>query len=206
MDWWDRLVYQRQTESTTPTLFLEMADMTKRTAMIMNPFRSFLNTLSYLLHRRLHFPKERQGEGLTMADGQTFTIFRQVRVDPAPGQPQNPQATLTVRFQVANMTARQNELFSLLPMPFFIGLPGFRSKLWTVNIQTGVSQGVYRWDTAEDAENYANSFAMRFMTRRSVPGSVSWQIIPNQVAEEESDSRPQSADGAAREHARTRER
>jgi hypothetical protein len=127
MDWWDRFVYQRQTESTTPTLFLEMADMTKRTAMIMNPFRSFLNTQSYLLHRRLHFPKERQGEELTMADGQTFTIFRQVRVDPAPGQPQNPQATFMVRFQVANMTARQNELFSLLPMPFFIGLPGFRT-------------------------------------------------------------------------------
>ena len=179
MDWWDRLVYQRQTESTTPTLRLEIPYMTKRTPMIMNPFRSFLNTLSYLIHRRLHFPKGRRGEELTMADGQTFTIFRQVRVDPAPGQPQNPQATLMVRFQVANMTARQNELFSLLPMPFFIGLPGFRSKLWTVNVQTGVSQGIYRWDTAEDAENYANSFAMDFMTRRSVPGSVSWQIIPS---------------------------
>ena len=91
------MVCQRQTESTAPTLHLEIADMTKRTPMIMNPFRSFLNTFSYLLHHRLHFPRERRGKELTMADGQTFTIFRQARVDPAPGQPQNPQATLMVR-------------------------------------------------------------------------------------------------------------
>ena len=170
--------------------------------MTMNPFRSFLKTLSYLLDRRLHFPKERQGQEVTMADGQTFTIFRQVRVDPAPDRPSSPQATLIVRFQVSSMTARQNDLFSLLPMPFFIGLPGFRSKLWTVNKRTGASQGIYRWDTVQDAENYANSFAMDFMTRRSVPGSVSWQIIPNQVAHhQESDSRPPDADCTLQEGA-----
>ncbi len=152
--------------------------MTEPTPVTSSPLRSFLNTFNYLLRGRLHFPQDRQDQELTMADGQTLAIFRQARVDPAPDQPQNPQATLIVRFQVARLTARQNELFSLLPMPFFIGLPGFRSKLWTVNRQTGISQGIYQWDTVQDAENYAKSFAMDFMTRRSVPGSVSWQIIP----------------------------
>lgn len=80
-----------------------------------------------------------------------------------------------VRFRVAGMTPQQNKVFSLLPIPFFIGLPGFRSKLWALNAR-GVFQGIYTWDTEEAAERYAHSFAMKFMTRRAVPGSVSYRI------------------------------
>ncbi len=146
--------------------------------MSLNPFRSFIETLVYVFDGRLHFPKKRIGEEVTMEDGQRFTVFRQVIVDPAPGQPEEPGATLVVRFHVANMSPRQNKLFSLLPIPFFIGLPGFRSKLWAFNENTGDFQGIYEWDTVQDAESYANSFAMKFMTKRSVPGSVSYEIIP----------------------------
>jgi hypothetical protein len=38
-------------------------------------------------------------------------------------------------------------------------------------------QGVYAWQTVADAQAYAHSIALRFMTGRSVPGSVSHQII-----------------------------
>ena len=44
---------------------------------------------------------------------------------------------------------------------------------------SGDYQGVYRWDPVRDAENYANSFAVKFMMVRSVPDSVSYEIIPN---------------------------
>ena len=143
-----------------------------------NPFLSFLNTLVYALRGRLHFPKGRIGEVLTMEDGQEFVIFRQVIVDPGEDQPEKPGATFRVRFHVAHMSPKQNKFFSLLPIPFFVGLPGFRSKLWTLNGTTSDFQGIYEWDTVQDAENYAKSFAMKFMTMRSVRGSVSYEIIP----------------------------
>ena len=44
--------------------------------------------------------------------------------------------------------------------------------------ETGENQGVYEWETVDHAESYARSFALRFMTRRSIPGSVSYRILP----------------------------
>jgi hypothetical protein len=40
----------------------------------------------------------------------------------------------------------------------------------------GDFQGLYRWASVAAAERYAASYAMRFMTRRAVPGSVSHRI------------------------------
>jgi len=148
--------------------------------MRFNPFLSLLKTLSYALTGRLHFPRKRIGEVITMEDEQDFVIFRQVIVDPSQDQPEEPGATFRVRFHVAHMSARQNKLFSLLPIPFFAGLPGFRSKLWMLNEASGDFQGIYEWDSVEHAKNYANSFAMKFMTMRSARGSISYEIIPKQ--------------------------
>jgi len=136
--------------------------------------------MTMLIAGRVHFPRQRIGETLEL-DGEQWSIFRQAVVDPLPGQPQIPGAIFRPRFHVAGMSTRMNILFSLLPIPFFIGLPGFRSKLWLVHEKTGDFAGYYEWDTIEDAENYRRSFAANFMTRRSVPGSVSFRIIP-QVA------------------------
>jgi hypothetical protein len=67
--------------------------------------------------------------------------------------------------------------FSVLPMMIFMGFRGFREKYWAVDKQTGLCQGLYQWQTLADAENYSTSVAMRFMTRRSYPESVHFQII-----------------------------
>jgi len=45
-------------------------------------------------------------------------------------------------------------------------------------------QGIYLWDTLEDAKNYSDSFALNFMTSRSVPGPVSYEIIPDKSLDE----------------------
>ncbi len=148
--------------------------------MRFNPFLSLVITIANALRGHLHFPKNHIGEILTMEDGQKFTIFRQLIVDPGQDQPEKPGATFMVQFHVAHMSASQNKLFSLFPIPFFAGLPGFRSKLWMLNKASGAFQGIYEWDTAENAKNYANSFAMKFMTMRSARGSVSCEIIPKQ--------------------------
>jgi hypothetical protein len=59
-----------------------------------------------------------------MEDGEEFTIFRQVIVDPIPKQPAKAQAVFRVRFKVAKMSTQQNKRFSLILMPFITGLPG----------------------------------------------------------------------------------
>ncbi len=79
--------------------------------MKLNPFLAFLKSNGYLLKGRLHFPKNRIGEAITMADGQRYVVFRQAFVD-------------------------------------------------------------------EDAENYANSFAMRFSRRQSAPGTFTCKVTP----------------------------
>jgi hypothetical protein len=142
-----------------------------------NPFASFIMTLQLGLSRRIHFPRQRIGEMLAL-DGEKWTIFREVQIERQPGQPDKPGAVFRPKFHIAGMSARMNKLFSWIPVWFILGLPGFRSKLWLVNEETGDFSGYYEWDTVEDAENYAHSFAAGFMTRRSVPGSVSFMVIP----------------------------
>jgi hypothetical protein len=146
----------------------------------MNPFFSFCRSTGYFLSNRIHFPRNRIGEVVTADDGKQFIIFRQVFIDHKKNQVDKPGVTFIVRFRITHMSARQNKLFSLLPIPFFTGLPGFRAKLWMHNEKTGEFQGIYQWETAEAAECYAKSFAMKFMTMRSVPGSISYRIVPEQ--------------------------
>jgi len=62
-------------------------------------------------------------------------------------------------------------------MMVFMGFKGFSSKFWCVNKDTGLCQGLYKWQTVKDAENYSKSIAMKFMTRRSYPDSVEYEII-----------------------------
>jgi hypothetical protein len=139
-------------------------------------FLSFLKTLWYFLGGRLHFPKGRIGEVIKDEDGQEFVIFRQVFVDPAQDQPKRPAVTLRARFQFSRGSTKQNKLLSRIPIPFILGLPGFRSKTWTLNEPNGYFQGIYEWDTVRDAEIYKKSFAIKLMTKRAALGSITFEI------------------------------
>jgi hypothetical protein len=143
----------------------------------MSPLYSMGHFFRYLAAGRLHFPRQRVGEAVYL-EGRKWIIFRQAVLDPDKGQPEKPGAVFRPIFHVAGMSVRQNIVYSLIPIPFYIGLPGFRSKLWMVNPESGDFSGYYEWDSVEDAENYSSSFAAGFMTRRSLPGSVSFTILP----------------------------
>ena len=69
-----------------------------------------------------------------------------------------------------------NKKLSLIPIPFIIGAPGFRSKRWMLGQETGEFQGVYEWDTMAAAEAYMTSFAIRLMKRRAIPGTLLHEI------------------------------
>lgn len=140
-----------------------------------NPLCGFFNTLFLFLSFRVQFHKEDVGRIITMEDGQTFRIFRHVKIKAPNTTP--PQGVFIVHFRPRNMTTQQNIRFSLLPMLIFMGFHGFREKFWCVDDTTGLCQGVYAWQTVQDAQNYANSIAMRFMTRRSDPLSVTARVV-----------------------------
>jgi hypothetical protein len=140
-----------------------------------NPLCGFFNTLFLFLSFRVKFHREDVGRIITMENGQTFRIFRHVKIK-APDA-MAPQGVFIVRFRPLNMTVQQNIRFSLLPMLILMGFHGFREKFWCVDDSTGLCQGVYAWQTEQDAQNYANSIAMRFMTRRSDPLSVTTRVF-----------------------------
>jgi len=144
--------------------------------MNLNPLTALLKTNRDLLNGRLHFPRNRLGEKITLTNGRTYTVFRQAQVDPDPGAPAQPQAVFTVIFHPAGLSSSVNRWFSLAPLPFCVGCPGFRSKLWMDDPATGECAGIYEWDTRQDAQNYADSYAMRFSKGRSQPGAFHYTI------------------------------
>lgn len=145
------------------------------------PWFSVIKTFQYALTGRLHFPKEQLGARFVDEHGQQFRVFRYAIVD-SRQTGIKPKAIFVAHFHVAGMSVGLNKLFSLLPIPFFIGLPGFRSKYWMVDEVSGDFAGYYEWDTVEDAENYAHSFAAKFMTWRSVPNTVWFKVYPIEKA------------------------
>ena len=148
----------------------------------LNPVISLLRAIQFALTGRIHFPKEQIGNIFVTETRQRFKVFRYVVVDPGPGRPQQPGAVFVPHFHVAGMSVRQNIRFSLLPIPFYIGLPGFRSKRWLVDEVSGDFAGYYEWDSVEDAENYSRSFAARFMLKRSIPETVWFRVYPIETA------------------------
>jgi hypothetical protein len=138
-----------------------------------NPVVGVLRTLGLLLSGRVRFNRAVIGRLLETDDGVRYRVFRRavVRRDAPP-----PEALFIVRF-TPHMRPAANIRFSLLPMLLILGFTGFRSKFWCVNDGTGACEGVYEWQTRVDAEAYAASIALRFMTNRSVPGSVSHRIL-----------------------------
>ncbi len=148
----------------------------------MNPILSTFRSLWFFLTGRLRFDAARRGWSFTDEKGQTFRVFRYVRLSPPTGRATEPGAVFIPHFHVANMSKRANIRFSLIPMWFIMGLPGFRSKYWMVNDHTGDFAGYYEWESEADARAYADSFAMRFMARRSLPESVWCSVYPRSQA------------------------
>ena len=145
-----------------------------RKSLQRGPFSSIIRAIYLSIQRRIHFPKDRLGD--VVDEGEEFEIFRHMTLDPGQDQPEKPGAIFRVRFRFASMSPEMNKKTSLIPIPFIVAQPGFRSKMWTLGRETGEFQGVYEWDTVASAENYWTSFPMRLIKRRAVPESLSYEI------------------------------
>lgn len=139
------------------------------------PWTSFINFVTAEYQGRVELPRKRVGSYIILDDGE-WLVLREMVIRPFENMPVA-EAIFRPRFHVKGMSPKVNEWFSWLPIPFFAGLPGFRRKLWLLDPASGDFSGYYEWQTLENTETYAQSFAMRFMTNRSVPGSVSARVI-----------------------------
>ena len=129
----------------------------------------------FCLCGRIHFPKKRLGQ--VIHGKENFIIFRHAVLDSGANQPEKPGAILTVRFQFRRFSLKTNRKLSLIPIPFIIAQPGFRSKIWMSREKTGEFLGIYEWDTLQDAEKYRFSFPMKLMDKRAVPESLTYEIM-----------------------------
>lgn len=124
---------------------------------------------------RVYFNKEAIGRSLPdrYHIEKRFRIFRYAEIKK---EAPKAEAWFIVRFQLKNMSVKKNKIFSILPMLILFHFKGFRSKYWLMDEQTNTCMGVYTWQTLEDAKRYSQSIAMKFMTKRSVAGSVQFCI------------------------------
>lgn len=131
-----------------------------------------------ILSGRVHFPDEYIGETLSMEDGQEFVVFRKLAVR-GKNNDAGGFAVFKVKSKFKGFKPGTNKRLSMIPAPFLMVMRGFREKYWTINENSDYSQGIYQWESIEMAERYPDSFIFKLMTKRSFPGTLSYEIIPN---------------------------
>ena len=124
---------------------------------------------------RVRFPKDCIGT-VEHHEDDDFVVFRKVTLKPTNDQPERPGALFIVRFRFARFAAKTNRVLSILPIPFIVAQPGFRSKTWMMGQKTDAFQGLYEWDSIDDAERYWTSFPMNLMKRRAIPQTLSHEV------------------------------
>ena len=109
------------------------------------------------------------GVELRMSDGRTYVPFRHTRRSEARWSHDHPPAVIQPRFHLEPLPPRRRRLHALFRVvcivttPFFVGLPGFRSKL-------------YEWDDATTARAYAEGLS-QVLRLLSATGSVSYELV-----------------------------
>ena len=137
-----------------------------------------------LLSGRIHFPKGRTGKFLTMEDGEEYFIFSDIEVVSSRSQPVKSMAVLNVRFKYDRFSDAINRRLFLLFTPIITGMPGFHRKIWSNCEKSGYYQGIYQFEAMELAEEYKSSLIMRIIEKRSVPGSISYELLSDMLIED----------------------
>jgi hypothetical protein len=126
----------------------------------------------------IHQPRSRVGERLSFADGTNAVIFRETIVDTVGHEI---PAVLVVEFRLRAVHGWLHWVFrreSILNTPLFVGFPGFLSKLWLASDEHEVYRGIYEWDGADRAEEYARALS-KILALVCVEGSVAHHVIPD---------------------------
>lgn len=140
---------------------------------------SALVTAALLLRGHLRLADGNVDRRLVFADGTSSRVYREtVRA----GAPTREPALLVVEFRLrlVGRNARLHRLFraeSIANTPLFAGFPGFRWKLWCTDEQRWTYRGVYEWDGADRAVDYATTLSS-LLRLVCVPSSVRFHVEP----------------------------
>jgi hypothetical protein len=141
-------------------------------------------TAGRLLARRIRFPKNIVGKLLKMEDGEEYFVFSDVEVASSKSHPPESMAMLRVRFKFDRYSDPLCRRLFLIFTPIITGMPGFQRKIWSFCKESGYYQGIYQFDSMELAERYRKSYIIWIMEKRSVPGSISCELLPDSLIED----------------------
>ena len=142
-----------------------------------------VKTAWLVLSGRVHQPHLQVGEMLQFADGTSARVYRETVID---HRSVSDPAALVVEFRLRWVRGLGHAWFraeSILNTPMFVGFRGFVSKLWLTHDQHGMYRGVYQWDGAERAHDYARSlwWILALVSER---GSVRYVVVPHCTRDE----------------------
>jgi hypothetical protein len=135
--------------------------------------------LSMARRGTLQAPKGLRGARLRFADGTESFVFREtIAKDVDLSEP----CVLIVAFKLrllrrASLPHALFRIACVVNTPLFSGFPGFATKLWLADTTTGVYRGVYDWNGADAARDYAEALCV-LLRIGSVPGSVRYRVLP----------------------------
>lgn len=152
-----------------------------------NPVFSFIRYLILKLSGRIGYPENNIGGMHTLKDSHDYKIFLEIDILDEHGQPKRGGAVFKIIFNSPRLDPAYVKKRTKFTIPFFTGLHGFCTKQFMVNEKLAKFSGRYEWETVEAAQNYAHSFAVTYMKRRSAPHPISYEIIDlkkNELVEE----------------------
>ena len=132
----------------------------------------FTRAIGLFLRRRVHFQKEVIGD--TIREKEEFIIFRKVDVDPGNNQPLKPKALFRVYFCFAKFSPNVNRILSLIPIPFIIAQPGFRSKIWMTGKESG--HAVFAKSIADDGTGCFQGISALPVTRTDMNADLIYSL------------------------------
>jgi hypothetical protein len=127
----------------------------------------------------LRLSRRHVGWRLTFEDGTTSRVYRET-VSLAPRHSAPSLLVVAFRLRGVGRSRALHAAFrgeSLLNTPLFAGFPGFRSKLWLTDPDTGMYRGVYEWDGPDEATAYATTL-VALLELVCVPGTVRFVVRP----------------------------
>lgn len=133
--------------------------------------------ITRLLLGKLRFSRKYLGANVRSADGKTFRVFRNIKIQK---EKQSPDiCVFVVSFKFARLSHSANKIASIIPMLMIAGFPGFIQKMYAVNEENGYWQGMYEWRSKQYLEAYKKSFVFRMMNKRAKTGTVKSYELKN---------------------------
>ncbi|MFD1686741.1 hypothetical protein [Halobellus litoreus] len=154
-----------------------------------------VHSIRYFLAGDVRFPHDRLGYVLELQDGDRFSVYRETTLRAARADAVEEPAVLVFRIDVTQREAAaglREVLFAPVAnvaTPFFLGLPGFRRKLWLAGEQSGAYLELYEWDSTADAERFVDVMESLLAPFDSL-GSTTFEVVEGATVEEYVAARP----------------